>query len=280
MGYTYVVSDIHGQMMCFEAILRKINLQPDDRLYILGDVIDRGVHGIEILQHIMAMPNAQMLLGNHEYMMLNALGEPYDGISRDIQDCVELWYTNGGRKTHSAYRRQPKRIKDNIKSYLKSLPLNLDIEVMQKKYRLVHAADMDFYDSSDCCYTSLAEFSVWDRNALDKMRLSDRNYVYGHTMTFLMTLKYPMEIVFDGNLIAIDCGCAAISAKSGRRRFGDLGGRLGCIRLDDMKCFYSDEYKAPDAYSLTKRANSSKKQRRSINKPNSTKYNRKKRIRK
>lgn len=33
MGFTYVISDVHGHLDCFEAILEKINLQPDDRLY-------------------------------------------------------------------------------------------------------------------------------------------------------------------------------------------------------------------------------------------------------
>ena len=40
MGYTYVLSDVHGQLDCFESVLAKINLQPDDTLYVLGDVIE------------------------------------------------------------------------------------------------------------------------------------------------------------------------------------------------------------------------------------------------
>ena len=89
MGFTYVISDVHGHLDCFEAILEKINLQPDDRLYIFGDVIDRGFRG--------------MLLGNHEFMMLNALGEPYDGIRLSTIDSMELWYNNGGLLTFAAF---------------------------------------------------------------------------------------------------------------------------------------------------------------------------------
>ena len=72
----YVLSDIHGHEGRFASILKQINLQPEDTLYVLGDVIDRHPGGIRILRKIMAMPNAKMLLGNHEYMMLRALGEP------------------------------------------------------------------------------------------------------------------------------------------------------------------------------------------------------------
>lgn len=103
MGFTYVISDVHGHLDCFEAILEKIDLQPDDGLYILGDVIDRGFCGIEILKRVMDMPNAEMLLGNHEFMMLNALGEPYDGIRRSTIDSMELWYNNGGLLTFAAF---------------------------------------------------------------------------------------------------------------------------------------------------------------------------------
>ena len=42
----YVLSDIHGQKRRFESIMKHINLQPEDTLYVLGDVIDRNPDGI------------------------------------------------------------------------------------------------------------------------------------------------------------------------------------------------------------------------------------------
>ena len=42
----YVLSDIHGQKRRFESIMKQINLQPEDTLYVLGDVIDRNPDGI------------------------------------------------------------------------------------------------------------------------------------------------------------------------------------------------------------------------------------------
>lgn len=67
---TYVLSDIHGSLPRFESIMAQINLQAEDTLYVLGDVIDRYPDGIKILRRIMQMPNAKMLIGNHEYMLL------------------------------------------------------------------------------------------------------------------------------------------------------------------------------------------------------------------
>lgn len=63
---TYVLSDIHGQKRRWESILQQIDLQPEDTLYVLGDVIDRYPDGIQILRQIMSMPNVKMLIGNHE----------------------------------------------------------------------------------------------------------------------------------------------------------------------------------------------------------------------
>lgn len=69
----YVMSDIHGSMNRFRSVMSQINLTAEDSLYILGDVIDRGHFGIQILQELMEIPNVTVLLGNHELMMLNAL---------------------------------------------------------------------------------------------------------------------------------------------------------------------------------------------------------------
>ena len=38
---TYVMSDIQWNLRRFDSVMERINLQPDDTLYILGDVVDR-----------------------------------------------------------------------------------------------------------------------------------------------------------------------------------------------------------------------------------------------
>lgn len=47
-------------------MLELIRFSGEDHLCILGDVIDRGTLGVDILQRIMAATNMTMLLGNHE----------------------------------------------------------------------------------------------------------------------------------------------------------------------------------------------------------------------
>lgn len=69
----YCVSDIHGELDKLERMMELIRFSDADHLYIIGDVIDRGVMGVDILRWIMAAPNMTMLLGNHEQMCLDTL---------------------------------------------------------------------------------------------------------------------------------------------------------------------------------------------------------------
>ena len=126
----YVMSDIHGNSKRFDSVLSQIDLKPEDTLYILGDVVDRYPDGIAILQRIMKMPNVKMLLGNHEYMMLNVLaGSKHDDVEWGISDWSDLrrlWFDNGGRTTYNAIRLLSEGELREIKRYLKALPLNID----------------------------------------------------------------------------------------------------------------------------------------------------------
>ena len=89
----YVMSDIHGEADRFHAMLEKIQFTADNTLYILGDVIDRGLEGISLLLEIMEMPNVVMLLGNHEYMMLQYMSPDATGIE------IRTWNKNGNAPT-------------------------------------------------------------------------------------------------------------------------------------------------------------------------------------
>ena len=65
----YVISDLHGYLHeRFLALLDKAGFAEDDFLYILGDVADRG--GTATLQWLLYQTNVQLILGNHEAMLL------------------------------------------------------------------------------------------------------------------------------------------------------------------------------------------------------------------
>ena len=227
---TYVLSDIHGNERRFDSILKQIRLQREDTLYILGDVVDRYPGGIRILRRIMAMPNAKMILGNHEYMMLRALGHPYDD-NLDDGRALAHWYRNGGDLTHRSWKFARKTTRKEILQYLLALPLELDVQVNDVTYKLVHGAPAETYDG-DPKYKNPIHYGVWKRLEATQENPKQYTLIFGHTPTQYYQDNSPMEIWQAGNCIAIDCGSG----------FPETGhGRLACLWLDDGAVFYSEE---------------------------------------
>ena len=62
---TYVMSDLHGNFCAYQKMLEKIELTSEDKLYILGDILDRGPNPIKIILDLMNRPNVEILAGNH-----------------------------------------------------------------------------------------------------------------------------------------------------------------------------------------------------------------------
>lgn len=67
---TYCISDIHGEFGLFVRLLDKIGFSDSDRLLVLGDMIDKGDESVRLLRLLRAMPNAECIIGNHEYGMI------------------------------------------------------------------------------------------------------------------------------------------------------------------------------------------------------------------
>lgn len=243
----YVMSDIHGNMRRFKSILNQINLQLDDTLYVLGDVIDRHPDGIRILRKLMSMPNVKMLLGNHEYMMLRAIGRPFDTyeIMSDVymEDQLELWYQNGGHITHQHWKRLKKDLREEIVQYLHSLPLNYDITINGVHYKLVHGAPTEEYEYFRRSYPNPTHFSVWKRWRFFEEQHGNYILIFGHTPTIEYTFSEVMHIWIGNRRIGIDCGSGF--PEKPIHPYSEYG-RLACLRLDDMKEFYSEEISCGD----------------------------------
>lgn len=234
----YVMGDIHGNMRRFKSVLKQIKLRPTDTLYILGDVVDRYPDGVKILRWIMERPNVKMILGNHEYMMLRALGKPYDEDDLLDVDDMKLWYRNGGFVTHKFWKHQQIETREQIVSYLKNLPLNYDVEVNGISYKLVHGAPATVFEAYKFRYDTPAQFAVWKRLHGYEDFGNQYTVIFGHTPTLEYQDDEPMKIWYGDKLIGIDCG-SGFSDEPGT--YYARVGRLACLRLDDMKEFYSEE---------------------------------------
>ncbi|MBR4472756.1 MAG: metallophosphoesterase [Oscillospiraceae bacterium] len=228
---TYVLSDIHGRIRPYHRMLKRIGFRRSDTLYILGDVIDRNPSGITILKEIMEAPNIHMLLGNHEYMMLDFLdADPdtdFDGWIRKMDRWCNL---NGGWVTYYAFLRESQRTKDRILNYLRELPENMEINVNGKRILLVHASPTFLFSEGAAGLKNKTEFAVWNRIAPGSgVEFPQDLMVCGHTPTEYLSGIIPMEILQDGKIMWIDCGCAYGTGQ---------GGRLACVRLETGERFY------------------------------------------
>lgn len=241
----YVMSDIHGNKRAFDSILNQINLKEDDKLYILGDIIDRQEYGIELIQQIMKMDNVYMLLGNHEYMMMDALGFPYDsndakGKMTTRREKLKQWFSNGGDITCATWMKLNADEKEEIKKFLLELPLNYTVEVNGETFKLVHAAPAELYDLLKEKYPddfpeSKTHFCIWERELIQLITGVDKyKTIFGHTPTCNFQNQIPLEIYKNKNIIGIDCGAAYHDNLNSYSNY-----RLACLRLDDMKEFYS-----------------------------------------
>ena len=215
MGYTYCISDIHGELDRLLALLLQIQFQPEDRLYILGDVIDRGPQGLEALALILDTPNITLLRGNHEQMCLDTLGHnPRFGTKA-------LWRENGGHRTYRdlLYRTPPAQRRRLLQA-LAQTPDHLELTVNHRPFYLVHG-----YPSHD------PHTRLWGRPQPGQPApIPGVTCIVGHTPTCFLHGKYehPLDIWHGEGIVDIDCGCGHPSQLR----------RLACLRLEDFAAFY------------------------------------------
>lgn len=67
---TVVVGDVHGCLEEFDELVKTINYNPiEDRLIVVGDLIDRGPDSVGVVRRCREM-NLEVTMGNHEYKFL------------------------------------------------------------------------------------------------------------------------------------------------------------------------------------------------------------------
>ena len=216
---TYVLSDLHGQYDKFMDMLKLMKFNDNDKMYILGDIFDRGPDPLKILDYIICKKNIDFIPGNHEYMFLEFYNT-YD---------ARLWSYNGGKTTMTQLMKRGEDYLKALYDYLTKLPL---VKV-HDKFILTHAGlylpkNQNQYTLQEILSLQNAEFNLWSRSNINNERqYKDYTVICGHTPTLYVDPdQYQMSIVRRKGTIYIDCGAT----------FSD--GRLACLRLEDNKEFY------------------------------------------
>jgi serine/threonine protein phosphatase 1 len=232
----YATSDLHGYpLKGFLELLKKSGFSDSDFLFVIGDVIDRnGDGGVDLLRWMALQPNVELILGNHEKMMLDSsfvfdpiTEENLEALGPEKTDALSLWLFNGGDKTLSSLRmlwkKDPEAVGD-ILSFCSEAPLFETVTAGGREFLLLHGGLTDF--SPERKLSSYAPDEIlWARPDPGESYFEDVMTVIGHTPTQIFGDRYEGKAFRTPTWIDIDTGAG-------------FGGSPMLLRLDDLKEFY------------------------------------------
>jgi serine/threonine protein phosphatase 1 len=170
-GKDYVVGDLHGCYDLLQRVLDEVSFnKTHDRLFSVGDLIDRGPDSLACLQ-LLAEPWFFAVKGNHEDLMLEFF-QSYrrDGHLEDLKDVRGtrfLWY-GGSWVEHyfQADKRCMTSAFDRGLALAEDLPLILVIGEGKNRFHIVHS-DLIRRGSKT------AETAVWLDSDIDRWLAED-----------------------------------------------------------------------------------------------------------
>ena len=230
----YLISDLHGYPHNkFLKLLELAGFGENDFLYILGDVVDRnGDGGVGTLNWLLYQPNAQLILGNHEAMLLSCeflfdeiTDDTIGELTAEKMGLLETYEMNGGGVTLKALRKLPKETHEDIFEYLREAPLFETVNVNERDYLLVHAGLDNFAPNKKLTEYEPDDF-LWKSPGINEMYFEDMTTVFGHLPTYSYGEEHRGRIIRTDSWIAIDTGAG-------------FGEEPILLRLDDMAEFRS-----------------------------------------
>jgi len=228
----YVCSDLHGNYNFYKAITRE--LKENDRLYVLGDVIDRGKDGIKILQDVIKRKEkgqVEFLVGNHELMMVQSLFLNNEKVRNDW-----LIDGNGGKKTLEEFNKLDVNEQNKMKEFLLNSYVYKNIKINDKPVHLVHAKSIQ--DKEENNEKTLREMIKEEQESKINEALWSRDPKTGTSKPHPQSAKPGVftvighsptadnKVNYKDNYIDIDCGggyhyCSLINLTKGTVKYID-----------------------------------------------------------
>jgi serine/threonine protein phosphatase 1 len=204
------VGDIHADAGKLFDVINKLVLKVDfdkTTFVFLGDYVDGGTSACTVIDALIdyqsSWPHWKFLMGNHEDMMLSALGVQLslcrDG-GIDYSGDYYLWYNQGGRETLDSYYRS-----SQLSGYERAI--SQDLDVIPKEHikwlrglELTYATDNHIFvhaglnpKGSSTVYDML-----WIRDQFIRSDLDfGKRVIFGHTHIGKQPLVLPNKIGID-----------------------------------------------------------------------------------
>jgi bis(5'-nucleosyl)-tetraphosphatase (symmetrical) len=128
---TYFIGDIQGCDAVFKRLMDKVGFSPSqDKLYVLGDMVNRGPGSLAVLRQLQAWQGAAFcLLGNHDIHLLSVLAGQQERRPEDtFTDVLQA------------------QDKDSLFDWLRHCPLAYSLTHHHHHYLLVHAGVLPDWD--------------------------------------------------------------------------------------------------------------------------------------
>jgi len=178
----YAIGDIHGGCKTFRTLLDTLNLRPGDRIYLLGDYVDRGNDSKGVLDTILHLMESgfdvRPVRGNHDDMMLRTFSDDHDGQSK-------MWLKCWGEGTLQSFG--VNRISDLPLRYLTLLDA-LPLLQMDDDFIFVHAS-LDMYRDDPLTQSSRTDMLWGEIRTVDSAKIGGRKLVTGHNIRPLQLIK-------------------------------------------------------------------------------------------
>ncbi|MFP4137259.1 MAG: metallophosphoesterase [Halomonas sp.] len=191
-GRDFVVGDIHGQYALLQEALQRVDFETSrDRLFAVGDLIDRGPDSFDCL--LLALePWFYGVRGNHEMLAQAAL-------ESGSASAWVLWLMNGGSWVR---RHEACDVRQRLDAALEQLPYAREVAVAGKRLGIVHAEPPPDWSWIEDGGEALKEQLVWGRHRIAQQDTTPVEgidaVVVGHTI-----VPAPIQL---GNVNYIDTG--------------------------------------------------------------------------
>lgn len=186
MNKTYACSDLHGRLDLWEKISQ--HCDESDKIYFLGDAIDRGPDGLFLMRKLLADKRVIYLKGNHEEFFVDGGAD----LIENPQASCWLWRMNGGDPTISAFCKLDSLVQEALVRKVNLLPY--EVEYINKngvKIYMNHAGWVPGYKAIKLPIDKQQHEMVWNRDSLHRT-LDDAVIVHGHTPVMSIG-KYHVE---------------------------------------------------------------------------------------